>query len=822
MKDAAAQVGETIAKTSGLWQDAAGRWRTASGRFASDAEKAAAGVQNATASIPGVSGGHFNALREIATGALRAIGEMALRVGIEAAQALGRFVGDSISAAGDFEAGINGLAAVAGDSLAEAGVSFDDVSAKALQLGADTQFSAAQALTAMTELAKGGVSVEQVMGGATDATLALASAAGVDLANAAEIMAKQLGVWERKGVTAVEISNLLAQAANASTVDVEELALGLAQAGGAAQTSGVSFQDLTQTMGLIAPAFSSASDAGTALKTFLLNMTPTTDPAIQTMMELGIITEETGNKFYDASGNFLGMENAAQVLQTAMVGLGDSQRSTALKTMFGADAIRVANELAIAGAAGFNTFGVAMDNAGGSAESAAIKNQGFNFAMETMKGSMETLQIVIGTALLPTLTALVTNFTTGINAVMEFTGRFSALIPEIMNSSDPLNKLFAALRVLLPEFGNIITVAQNVANAFSGVFSSGVQGAGNTLTWFQGLVNTIMPAIQAFIAGALTTIQTFWAANGAQIMLTAQTTWTSVQTIVTTIVQIVSALLAQLAAYITANQTTIQFVITNIWNVIQGVITTVMAAIEVIVRTALALITGDWNNQLTAIHEAGARIFQGILTMITGILELIAARFGTSLDEITATWTSNFSKFSVIAGPYMSQAAEIIQDAINAITGAFDGIKGAIDSAVGAIKRFVDAASKIKVPSLVTPGSPTPLEIGLRGIADAFSASSSAASDFGNAMGDMLGPSTPDIDIPTSIPDLIGSPTVVSQQQMAAPMAAYNGAMAFMAPRSDGATMTNNYNYNFSPTYGSTPPSSAQDFLALQALAGAP
>ena len=63
------------------------------------------------------------------------------------------------------------------------------------------------------------------------------------------IVAKQLGSWASTGVDATQVSNTLAQAANASTVGVEELALGLSQVGGVAKVSGVSFHELNQTDG---------------------------------------------------------------------------------------------------------------------------------------------------------------------------------------------------------------------------------------------------------------------------------------------------------------------------------------------------------------------------------------------------------------------------------------------------------------------------------------------------------------------------------------------------------------------------------------------
>lgn len=369
------------------------------------------------------SGDDLSKWDQITTGAFRRVGEIATNMAVEAASAVGRFVGDSIKGAGDFEAGLNRMASVVGSSLSEAGFSLDDVKAKALDMGAKTQFSAAQAQDAMINLAKGGVPVVEIMGEATQATLDLAAAGEVELATAADIVAKQLGVWASEGVTATNVADLLAQAANASTVDVEELALGLANAGGVAKVTGVSFQDTVQTMALLAPSFSSAADAGTSYKTFLSRLIPTSDAATKTFIDLGLATEDGKSKFFDAQGSFIGMHDAAVLLQGATAGLSQEQRQLAFNTMFGSDAIRAAAAIAEAGGAGFDKMGLAMLSAGTAADQAAQRSQGFNFALDSLMGSAETLGIVAASLLLPALTSLINNaLIPGVNAVTEFFG----------------------------------------------------------------------------------------------------------------------------------------------------------------------------------------------------------------------------------------------------------------------------------------------------------------------------------------------------------------------------------------------------------------
>lgn len=477
------------------------------------------------------SGGGFDALGNAAkAGAAVAIGAIA-----SIAAAAGAFAASSISAAGTFEGAVNGLSAVAGTSLADAGFSLDDVSAKALQLGKDTQYSAQEAIVAMTELAKGGVSINSVMTDATDATLALAAAGGVNLANAAEIVAKQLGMWGDTGVTAADVADLVASAANASTVGVEDLALGLANVGGQARTSGVEFQDLLTGLATIAPGFTNAATAGTSMKTFLARMVPTTKAAKKAMIDLGLATADGQSKFFDAQGSFLGLEHAAELLQVSLDGMSEAQKSATLNTIFGQDAIAVADILARKGAEGYREMADSMGATGGAADVAAAKQQGFAFAMEQLKGSMETLQIVIGTKLLPILTPLIQQFTEGVNKVLTFVETFSKLAPALAESTNPIATFFNILRIATDDSLNpVIAKAQEfvtfvagigamlAAGNISGAISAALSPIASTIStqtnlWVTRLGMWILDALPGLGANMATFAQSLYTAIGAAL-----------------------------------------------------------------------------------------------------------------------------------------------------------------------------------------------------------------------------------------------------------------------------------------------------------------
>src|ERR1043165_6458044 len=90
------------------------------------------------------------------------------------------------------------------------------------------------------------------------------------------------------------------------------------------------------------------------------------------------------NKFYDASGAFVGMDKASELLHNSLDGLSESEQSAALKAIFGTDAFRAAALIAHQGSAGFEAMGKSMDAAGTAAEQAAVRNATFKFAWDSL------------------------------------------------------------------------------------------------------------------------------------------------------------------------------------------------------------------------------------------------------------------------------------------------------------------------------------------------------------------------------------------------------------------------------------------------------
>jgi TP901 family phage tail tape measure protein len=126
-----------------------------------------------------------------------------------------------------FEQTMSGVGAVSGATA----VQMQQLSTLALQLGKDTVFSANEAGQAIEELAKGGVGLQDILNGAAAATVNLAAAGQVSLPQAATIAANAMNIFSISGQQMAHVADMIAGAANASSLEVGDFAYSMQYAG---------------------------------------------------------------------------------------------------------------------------------------------------------------------------------------------------------------------------------------------------------------------------------------------------------------------------------------------------------------------------------------------------------------------------------------------------------------------------------------------------------------------------------------------------------------------------------------------------------------
>lgn len=298
----------------------------------------------------------------------------------------------AVDAAATFERKMDFFGAVSNATADQ----MDKVSAKALQLGQDTIYSADQIADSFVELGKAGVSADSIINGVGDAVAHLGAAADIPLVQASDIITAAVQTFALKASDAVHVADLLAGAANASIVEVEDLGVSLKYVGGIASSVHVPIESVIDALSLLGKAGIRGSTAGTSLRQIMVSLTGTSKKAKAELKDLGIITKNGTNLFVNQKGQIKPLAEVFQILQDHTKGLTEAQRLAAFKVIFNNRALAAANILTRAGASGFAAMNKEIGKTT-AADVSAKRLDNLSGDIEILRGNIETFFIKAGT-----------------------------------------------------------------------------------------------------------------------------------------------------------------------------------------------------------------------------------------------------------------------------------------------------------------------------------------------------------------------------------------------------------------------------------------
>lgn len=631
----------------------------------------------------------------------------------------------AVKSAADFEESMSKIQAVTG--LEKAGTEMEKLKNLALEMGAKTKYSAGEAAAGIEELIKAGVSVTDILGGGLEAALGLAAAGEIELADAAEIASTVLNAFRSDGLTVADAANVLAGAANASATDVMGLKMGLSQVSAVASGVGLSFKDTATALSVFAQNGLKGSDAGTSLKTMLMNLIPSTDKQIIQFKKLGLMTAEGGSAFFDAAGKVKSLSDIAGLLKTSLADLTDEQRLSALETMFGSDAIRAANVLYKEGADGVNNMATAMTQFT-AAEVAAAKMDNFKGMLEQLKGSLETLGIQIGTLFLPKLTEIA-------KYLMDVTNNLMTLDPNLVMTIATIAGIAAAIGPVIMALGGFITALGTVAGALSFLISpvglviaalAGI-GAAIVILWtqnedFRNTILTIWGEITSFFMANSENIKTTLIAVWELIKTSLNAAWDFIKSTAITIFEALKLFWAlhgeEIKAFLIATWTEISTRLQLAWDILKTIAITVFnemqkfwekhgeevmqqlkstwettsKALEVtwkiisdVARTIFDALLKFWNEHGETVVKVLSNAWEMIWTIIKPIWDKIDNDARTIFGALQAFWNTWGDEILASLTNIWNTASDVIGGALKTIQGLFDIVLGAIQGDWGRV-----------------------------------------------------------------------------------------------------------------------------------------
>ena len=180
-------------------------------------------------------------------------------------------IGDVVRTSMEFEKSLSSLKSLTGVTTQELSFFKDE----AIRLGSTTTQTASQVVDAfkligsqMPELLKN----KEALSSVTESAIILAEAAEIDVPEAAKALTGALNQMGASSSQAAEYINILAAASQQGSADIPYLNKAIENAGGAASSVGVQFNELVAAIEAIAPKITDAGSAGTNLRNIFLTL----------------------------------------------------------------------------------------------------------------------------------------------------------------------------------------------------------------------------------------------------------------------------------------------------------------------------------------------------------------------------------------------------------------------------------------------------------------------------------------------------------------------------------------------------------------------
>ncbi len=299
---------------------------------------------------------------------------------------------ECITVAGNFEESMSNVEALSGANAAE----MDALAAKAKDLGAATKFTAQESGDAMGYMAMAGWNAQEMVSG-MNGVINLAAASGEDLASVSDIVTDSLSAFKLKAADSAHFSDVLAQTATKSNTNVSLMGESLKYVASLCGTLGYSVEDAAVNLGLMANNGIKGSQAGTALKTSLANLSAPTDEQAKMMQRLDI-------SMTDAGGRMLSLSELTGNIRTAFSGLSEAQQAEAASTLFGKEAMAGMLAVINTSQADYDSLTNSIQNSAGAAERmAAIKLDNMNGQLTLLNSAWEAVQTTVGEQFTPTM-----------------------------------------------------------------------------------------------------------------------------------------------------------------------------------------------------------------------------------------------------------------------------------------------------------------------------------------------------------------------------------------------------------------------------------
>ena len=280
---------------------------------------------------------------------------------------------DAVKGYADFEEEMSAVKAISGATSEE----FQKLNEKAIQMGADTKFSALESAQAFKYMGMAGWKTSEMIGGIAG-IMNLAAASGEDLAMTSDIVTDSLSAFGLQAKDSAMFADVLAAAATNSNTNVALMGQTFKYAAPVAGALGFSVQDTALAVGLMANQGIKGSEAGTALRAMMTRLVKPTKESGEAMDILGL-------NILDANGKMKPFRDIIADIREGMKKLSPDSKAAVAGMLAGQEAMSGLLALVNSPYEDFDKLAGAIDNSSGAAERMA------KIRMDNLKGDLEQL-----------------------------------------------------------------------------------------------------------------------------------------------------------------------------------------------------------------------------------------------------------------------------------------------------------------------------------------------------------------------------------------------------------------------------------------------
>lgn len=250
------------------------------------------------------------------------------------------------------------------------------------QVASTTRFSTREVADAMVLLGQAGLTANEIIN-ATNAVAMLATGTLTDMATSSDLLTTALRAYNLDATQSNRLADVFANAVNRSKLTVDKLRVAFSYVGPVANKAGMSVEETSAAMMILANAGLRASTIGTALR--------------QSIGRLLAPTTQLKEAFKDAGANFDRLNpkttkfiDIIRELQKIVKGAGDAYR------LFGLRAASAIAALTEAGPEGFDRMYGYLMRTGAATEMAEKQMEGLGVMTKNLKDKVSVLAVTIG------------------------------------------------------------------------------------------------------------------------------------------------------------------------------------------------------------------------------------------------------------------------------------------------------------------------------------------------------------------------------------------------------------------------------------------